>query len=124
MHRQPARRPHVSTTASDRADSELEVQPGRGSAGAGKVIATVAAGGPQSGTPAQRRWGPNAPEIAGISGVDVVQTGGVCSRPVEQVARHVLQPEAVRHMVQNAVFYPRMAVALGTVSGRGVPTTR
>ena len=57
-------------------------------------------------------------------GVDAVSRAGVVSAPVEQVARHVLQPEAVRQMVQNAAFYPRQAVALGTVSGRGVPTTR
>ena len=48
----------------------------------------------------------------------------VDSAPVEQVARHVLNPEAASQMVMNAVFYPRMADAIGTVSGRGVPTTR
>ena len=53
-----------------------------------------------------------------------VYGGALLGEEMEQVARHVLQPEAVRHMVQNAAFYPRQAVALGTVSGRGVPTTR
>ncbi len=48
----------------------------------------------------------------------------VDSAAVEQVARHVLLPEAVRPMVKNAVFYPRKAALIGAVSGRGVPTSR
>ena len=57
-------------------------------------------------------------------GVDDLSGRRVVSAPAEQVARHVLLPEAVRPMVKNAISYPRMAVALGTVSGRGVPTSR
>ena len=57
-------------------------------------------------------------------GVDAAVTARVDCAPVEQVARHVLQPEALRQMVQNAVSYPRMAALTGAVSGRGVPTSR
>jgi hypothetical protein len=57
-------------------------------------------------------------------GVDEVAGGRVVSATAEQVARHVLLPEAARPMVKNAVFYPRKAAALGAVGGRGVPTSR
>jgi hypothetical protein len=57
-------------------------------------------------------------------GVDDVAGASVVSAPVEQVARHVLHPEAVRQMVKNAIFYPRKAALTSAVSGRGVPTTR
>jgi hypothetical protein len=56
--------------------------------------------------------------------VDAIPGIVVDSAPVEQVARHVLDPEARSQMVKNAAFYPRTADAIGTVSGRGVPTTR
>jgi hypothetical protein len=58
-------------------------------------------------------------------GVDAVVRVGVDSAAVEQVAWHVLQPEAVRLMVKNAtLFAPQIAPVSGRVRGRGVPTTR
>jgi hypothetical protein len=57
-------------------------------------------------------------------GVDDPAAARVDSAAIEQVARHVLIPEAVRHMVKNAIFYPRKAALTGAVSGRGVPTSR
>jgi hypothetical protein len=57
--------------------------------------------------------------------VDAAVAGSVDSAPVEQVARHVLQPEAVRLMVKNATLYaPQIAPVFGRDRGRGVPTTR
>jgi hypothetical protein len=57
-------------------------------------------------------------------GVDDPAAARVDSAAIEQVARHVLIPEAVRQMVKNAIFYPRKAALTGAVSGRGVPTSR
>ena len=59
-----------------------------------------------------------------VQGVDEHPNRRVVSAAAEQVARHVLLPEAVRPMVKNAISDPCMAVALGTVSRRGVPTSR
>ncbi len=56
-------------------------------------------------------------------GVDAPAATRVDSAPVEQVARHVLQPEAVRQMVQNAILNPCTAAPISVgVQGRSVPT--
>jgi hypothetical protein len=58
-------------------------------------------------------------------GVDAVAAGPVDSRSVEQVARHVLQPEAASQMVQNEFLYPRtLAPLCAAVDGRSVPAAR
>lgn len=59
-----------------------------------------------------------------IFAVDIGRSAVVFCAPVEQVARHVLEPEAIRQMVKNAISYPRLTDALSIVCGRGVPTSR
>ena len=63
-------------------------------------------------------------DTTGPAGVDDASGPSVVAAAAEQVARHVLVPEAVSPMVKNTTSYPRMAAALGSVSGKGVPTSR
>jgi hypothetical protein len=59
-----------------------------------------------------------------ISAVDAAPTGRVDCAAVEQVARHVYLPEALRQMMTNAISYPRKAALAAVDSGKGVPTSR
>ena len=59
-----------------------------------------------------------------ISTVDATSTTRVDCAAVEQVARHVYLPEALRQMMTNAISYPRKAALAAVDSGKGVPTSR
>jgi hypothetical protein len=56
--------------------------------------------------------------------VDATATARVDCAAVEQVARHVYLPEALRQMMTNAISYPRKAALAAVDSGKGVPTSR
>lgn len=72
-----------------------------------------------------RAWSRGLRRLSDGSGVDVASRGAVDSAPVEQFARHVHLPEALRQMVKNATLYaPMIAPVPGRDRGRGVPTTR
>ena len=59
-----------------------------------------------------------------ISMVDAASATRVDCAAVEQVARHVYPPEALRQMMTNAISYPRTAALAAVDSGKGVPTSR